>query len=95
VFNWPHGTWWFYEQARRIVQSAGLEVEKRRFGLFHRLRRTTITLLWRQSPAIAQWVAGHASAQTTLAHYVDTGGEVFDMGSWLPCVLSNKEEAKQ
>jgi len=50
---------------------SGIALSRRKFGLFHRLRRTTLSYCWSVDPAMAQRQAGHASAETTKQHYVD------------------------
>jgi len=66
---WHPRTVWV--KARRIIEEAGLPAPKTGRQLFHRLRRTTITLCAAVDPAIAQQTAGHKDYATTLKHYVD------------------------
>jgi integrase len=56
---------------RRIVETAGLPCPRTGRQLFHRLRRTTLSLCAAVDPAIAQRQAGHADYATTLRHYID------------------------
>ena len=60
-----------WTHVRRIIESAGLPAPRTGRQLFHRLRRTTITLCAAVDPAVAQRTAGHADYATTLRHYVD------------------------
>jgi len=60
-----------WTKARKIIEAAGLPAPKTGRQLFHRLRRTTITLCASVDPAIAQQTAGHKDYATTLKHYVD------------------------
>jgi hypothetical protein len=70
---WPHpwhpDTIW--GKFRKHVEAAGMPAPKSGRQLFHRLRRTTISLCAAVDPSIAQRTAGHASYATTLRHYVD------------------------
>lgn len=66
---WHPRTVW--TRARTIIEAAGLPAPKTGRQLFHRLRRTTITLCAAVDPAIAQRTAGHRDYATTLRHYVD------------------------
>jgi integrase len=66
---WNPRTVW--AKARRIIEEAGLPAPKTGRQLFHRLRRTTITLCAAVDPAVAQRTAGHTDYATTLKHYVD------------------------
>ncbi|HLA84311.1 MAG TPA: hypothetical protein VJL29_05925 [Thermoguttaceae bacterium] len=56
---------------RQIVEAAGIPSPRTSRQLFHRLRRTTLSLCAAIDPAIAQRQAGHADYATTLKHYVD------------------------
>ena len=66
---WHPRTVW--TKARKIIEAAGLPSPKTGRQLFHRLRRTTITLCAAVDPVVAQRTAGHADYATTLKHYVD------------------------
>lgn len=70
LFPWPFHPRHLWTVARRIIERAGLDAPKTGRQLFHRLRRTTISLLWAVDPAAAQRQAGHSSAETTRRHYV-------------------------
>ena len=56
---------------RSIVEAAGIPPPKGHNQLFHRLRRTTLSLCAAIDPAVAQGQAGHADYATTLKHYID------------------------
>jgi integrase len=72
LFPWPHSRWTLFRVFRRIVNSAGVPCrDGQTFGLFHRVRRTTITYCWAADPAIAQRQADHSSAVITWRYYVD------------------------
>jgi len=45
VWDWPYGRRWFFVMARRIIERAGVPCPKRGNHLFHRLRRTSGTLV--------------------------------------------------
>ena len=70
---WPHPwhprTVW--TKMRQIVESAKLDCPRTGRQLFHRMRRTTLSLCAAVDPAIAQRQAGHADYNTTHRHYVD------------------------
>ena len=70
---WPHPwharTVW--TKMRQIVESAKLDCPRTGRQLFHRMRRTTLSLCAAVDPAIAQRQAGHADYSTTLKHYID------------------------
>lgn len=66
---WHPRTVW--TKAREIIEAAGLPAPKTGRQLFHRLRRTTITLCAVVDPAVAQRTAGHKDYATTQKHYVD------------------------
>ncbi len=71
LFVWPHHRRHLWTVMRRIVRSAGVPAGRRGFGLFHQLRRTTLTYCWAADPAVAQRQADHANPETTRRHYVD------------------------
>jgi hypothetical protein len=66
---WHPRTVWTH--ARTIIEAAGLPCPRTGRQLFHRLRRTTITLCASVDPGVAQRTAGHKDYATTLKHYVD------------------------
>jgi len=72
LFPWPYCRqylWRFFR--RQIVEPAGLQATTRGMGLFHKLRRTTLSYLAVQDLAIAQQQAGHSDPRLTLRRYVD------------------------
>lgn len=71
LWPWPHCPRHFWTCFRRIVEAAGIPSPKSGRHLFHRLRRTSISLCAAVSPAIAQKQAGHSDYRTTIASYVD------------------------
>lgn len=71
LWPWPHCPRYFWTRFRRIVEAAGLPSPKTGRHLWHRLRRTSISLCAAISPTIAQKQAGHSDYRTTLASYVD------------------------
>jgi integrase len=56
---------------REIVAEAGIRQPAGGRQLFHRLRRTTLSLCAAVDPSVAQRQAGHANYATTLKHYID------------------------
>jgi len=72
LFVWPGSRWVLFRAFRRIVEAAGVPCPRgRTFGLFHRLRRTTLSYCWAADPAIAQRQADHSTAALTRDRYVD------------------------
>jgi integrase len=71
LWPWPHHRNTLYVEARRIVDTARLPCPHTGRQLFHRLRRTTLSLCAAVDPAIAQRQAGHTDYATTLKHYID------------------------
>jgi integrase len=72
LFVWPHSRWNLFRRFRQIVEAAGVPCPThKRFGLFHRLRRTTISYCWAADPGLAQRQADHSSSEITRRHYVD------------------------
>lgn len=71
LWDWPHHRRWLWNRFRRIVEAAGLQADKRGMSLFHKLRRTTLSYCAAVDLDLARQQAGHASAATTLRHYVD------------------------
>ena len=68
-FPWHPRTVW--DKMRKIVETAGLPCPRTGRQLFHRLRRTTLTLCAAVDPAIAQRTAGHQNYATTIKSYID------------------------
>ena len=70
---WPWGqhkrTMW--SKMRQIVVRAGIKQPKGSRQLFHRMRRSSLSMCAAIDPAIAQRQAGHADYATTLKHYID------------------------
>jgi hypothetical protein len=66
---WHPRTVW--TKARAIIEAAGLPAPRTGRQLFHRLRRTTITLCASVDPDVAQRTAGHRDYQTTVRSYID------------------------
>jgi len=71
LFPWPHNRRRLFADCRRIIEAAGVPCPRQAFGLFHKLRRTTLSYCWAADPAVAQRQADHASPETTRRHYVD------------------------
>lgn len=71
LWPWHEHPRMLWVRFRRIVEDAGIPAPKTGRQLFHRLRRTTLSLCAAVDPAVAQRQAGHASYATTLKHYVD------------------------
>lgn len=71
LFPWSGHPKAIFAKARKIIEGAGLECPRKTMQLFHRLRRTTLTLCAAVDPAVAQRQAGHSSYATTQRHYVD------------------------
>jgi len=72
IWPWPwhHNTLW--ARFRRIVEAAQVPCPRSKgFGLFHRLRRTTLSYCWAVDPGLAQRQADHSSQAVTKRHYVD------------------------
>jgi hypothetical protein len=66
---WHPRTVW--AMCRRIIEAAGLPAPRTGRQLFHRLRRTAITLCASVDPVAAQRAAGHRDWSTTEKHYID------------------------
>ena len=66
---WHPRTVW--TKARQIIEAAGLPAPRTGLQLFHRLRRTTITMCASVDPAVAQRTAGHLDYATTEKSYID------------------------
>ncbi len=72
LFFWPYSYNHLFKAFRKLVVKAGIRYKPgKKFQLFHRLRRTTITYCWIADPALAQRQADHTSAEITKRHYVD------------------------
>lgn len=71
LWPWPYHRSHLFVWFRDIVEAAGLECPRTHGQLFHRLRRTTLSLCAAVDPAIAQRQAGHSDYATTLRHYID------------------------
>jgi integrase len=69
VFPWPHEAKYFHVVFHRLQTAAAIP-RKEHFGL-HDLRKTAASILWEDSPQVAQYSLGHASMSTTLKHYVN------------------------
>jgi len=68
----PYGEKWPCRALRRIVDAAGIPAPKNMHGqLFQKMRRTCITWTAVADLSLATRVAGHASPDTTIRHYVD------------------------
>lgn len=68
----PYGSKWPCRALRRIVDRAGIPAPKHLHGqLFQKMRRTCITWTAVADLSLATRVAGHASPNTTIRHYVD------------------------
>jgi len=74
IFPWPHGMRYFHRRWDKLLELAGIPVEKH-FGL-HDIRKTLATTLWGSDPQAAQFVMGHSSATVTARHYVSQTGIV-------------------
>jgi len=70
VWPWPYHRNTLWSMSRRIIQGAGLSVDSRGRGQFHKIRRTCISYCAAINPGLAQQQAGHADARTT-ARYID------------------------
>lgn len=71
LWPWPWHRNRLYIEMRRIIGEAGIPCASRGMALFHRLRRTTLSLCAAVDPAVAQRAAGHADYSTTVKHYID------------------------
>jgi integrase len=71
LWPWPQHQRTLWVKMREIVSAAGIRQPPGGRQLFHRLRRTTLSLCAAIDPAIAQRQAGHADYATTMRHYVD------------------------
>lgn len=74
IWDWPYNKRYFWVVFRsKIARPAKLEpLPGERFGLFHKIRRTTASLAAAQGGiAAAQLLLGHSSPKTTIHHYID------------------------
>lgn len=71
LWPWPFCRRRLFTEARRIAIAAGVPVQRGAYSLFHRMRRTTLSLCAAIDPAVAQRQADHADYRTTLQHYID------------------------
>jgi integrase len=71
LWPWPQHPRTLWTVFRLIIQQAGVAQPPGGRQLFHRLRRTSLSLCAAVDPAIAQRQAGHADYSTTLKHYID------------------------
>lgn len=71
VFDWRYSSKWLWKRMGQIVDKAGLPRSERGMGLFHKLRRTTLSYVGAQNPEAAQQMAGHASLTMTRNSYFD------------------------
>ena len=72
VWEHPYNSKWPCKALRRIVDAAGIPAPKHLHGqLFQKMRRTCITWTAVHDVSMATRVAGHASPETTIKHYVD------------------------
>jgi integrase len=71
LWPWPLHSTRLFATFRKIVEKAGVAHPPGGRQLFHRLRRTTLSLCAAVDPAIAQRQGGHADYATTLKSYID------------------------
>lgn len=71
LWPWPQHSRTLWTKFRQIVEVAGIPSPKTGRQLFHRMRRTTLSLCAAVDPVVAQRQAGHADYATTLKHYID------------------------
>lgn len=73
IWDWPFTDRHFFKTLRQIVEAAGLRADKRlAMQLSHKLRRSNLSHVAANGGLeLARQQAGHASAQTTLRHYID------------------------
>jgi integrase len=71
LWPWPFHRHLIFRRMRRLVEAAGIAAPRGHGQLFHRLRRTCLSLCASIDPAIAQRQGGHADYATTLKHYID------------------------
>ncbi len=70
VWPWPHIRATLYRRAKRLFAAAGVTYGRDNGGLFHKLRRTSGTLV-AANGGNPQLHLGHADARVTYRHYVD------------------------
>jgi len=72
VWEHPYHDKWPFRALRRIVDRAGIPAPRSMHGqLFQKMRRTCITWTAVHDLSLATRIAGHASPETTVKHYVD------------------------
>ena len=73
VWPWPFTSRHFFKTFRQIIEAAGLHADKKlAMQLSHKLRRSNLSYTAANGGIeLAQLQAGHASAHTTLRHYID------------------------
>jgi integrase len=70
LFVWPFSRDHWFRQLRRIAAYAGLDSPRGHCQLSYRLKRCTLSLLWCESPELAQRQADDRDRSTTL-RYID------------------------
>lgn len=70
VWPWPHIRATLYRRAKNLFAAAGVSYGRDNGGLFHKLRRTSGSLV-AANGGNAQLHLGHGSAATTNRHYLD------------------------
>ena len=70
VWPWPHIRATLYRRVKKIFAAAGVPHGKDNGGLFHRMRRTSATLVAAHG-GNPQTHLGHSDARVTYKHYVD------------------------
>ena len=70
VWPWPHIRATLYRRAKKLFKAAGVPHGKDNGGLFHRMRRTSATLVAAHG-GNPQTHLGHSDARVTYKHYVD------------------------
>jgi len=71
LWPWPYCRRHLFTVARQVIEAAGLPYPKTGRQLFHRMRRTTLTLCASVDLELARRQAGHADSRTTIEHYID------------------------
>ncbi|MGB4727681.1 MAG: hypothetical protein WBH86_09770, partial [Thermogutta sp.] len=72
IWEHPYNPKWPCRALRRIVDRVGIPAPRSMHGqLFQKMRRTCITWTAVNDLNMATRVAGHASPETTIKHYVD------------------------
>jgi len=70
VFPWPWRRETLFARLRKIARRANVRHGRGAGGLFHRIRRTSATLVYCNGGDAAKHL-GHASAAVTMKHYID------------------------